>query len=100
MTALSALYGKVVGRHIDPLAEVTVTVGASEALFNVISGNINEGDEVIVIEPFFGAYEPVVQLAGGTVRHVPLKLVGIHLLCACAENRDLFRKTKKCINLL
>lgn len=76
MNAISALYGKVVDRHIDPLAEVLITSGASEALFDVIAGNIGEGDEVIIIEPFFDAYESVIKLAGGTIRHVPLKLVG------------------------
>lgn len=75
--AVSALYGNAIGRKIDPLAEVLITSGATEALFDAILGNVDEGDEVIIIEPFFATYEPMIELAGGKIRHVQLKLVRI-----------------------
>ena len=52
---MSRLYSKLLKREpdIDPLKEVLVTVGAYEALFCSIMGNVNEGDEVIIIEPYF-----------------------------------------------
>lgn len=79
MKALSVLYAKVVGRDIDPYCEVLVTSGAMQALFSVILGNIDDGDEVIIIEPFFDAYEPIIQMAGGKVRYVQLQLVRIKI---------------------
>lgn len=75
MNAVSALYGKVIDREIDPLEEVLITAGGMEALFTAVLGNVDEGDEVIIIEPFFATYEPMIRLAGGKVRYVQLKLV-------------------------
>lgn len=51
--ALASHYGKLIKRTIDPLQEVTVTVGASEALFATMQALVNEGDEVVVLEPAF-----------------------------------------------
>lgn len=53
--------------HVEynPETEVLVTVGASQALDLAMRAIINPGDEVIVVEPCFVAYEPLVALAGG-----------------------------------
>lgn len=65
MKALAALYSHLVGVDIDPWNEVLVTGGAYGALFYSIMSNVGKGDEVIIIEPFFDCYEPMVLLAGG-----------------------------------
>ena len=59
------------------MKEVLVTDGAYEALFTAILGHVNPGDEVIIVEPYFDCYEPMVKLAGGTPRFISLKPVTI-----------------------
>ena len=61
------------GARPDPETEITVTSGASEAIFCAILSAIRAGDEVIVLDPCYDLYEPVVELAGGVCVHVPLR---------------------------
>lgn len=72
--ALSTLYTKLLNRTtpIDANKEALVTVGAYEALFTAIMGFVNPGDEVIIIEPYFDCYEPMVKLAGGIPKFISL----------------------------
>ncbi len=58
--------------RLDPQEEITVTPGATEALFCAINALVGRDDEVIVFDPAYDCYEPAVTLAGGVVRHVPL----------------------------
>ncbi len=70
-----AIAGKVLdlyGQRVDPDTEVTVTAGATEALFCAIAATVRAGDEVIVFDPAYDSYEPVVRLQGGKTVHVPL----------------------------
>lgn len=83
MEALSAFYTKLSGRLIDPYNEILVTSGAMEAVFATIQGHVDDGDEVIIIEPFYDSYAPVVKMAGGVVRHLQLKLVCIFFCVTC-----------------
>ncbi len=62
----------VYGCRLDPDTEVTVTSGATEALFCAIAAVVGPGDEVIVFDPAYDSYEPAVTLQGGVTRHVPM----------------------------
>ena len=75
VAAIAKLYSKLIGREINPQTEVLTTLGAYEALFSSIIGHVDVGDEVIIIEPFFDCYEPMVKTAGGVPRFIPLRLV-------------------------
>jgi len=62
------------GHEYDANNEITVTAGASEALFCSLMALIHPGDEVVVIEPFYDLYIPVIRLAGGIPVIVPMTL--------------------------
>ncbi|GGG08101.1 pyridoxal phosphate-dependent aminotransferase [Pontibacter amylolyticus] len=65
---------KVYGYRPDPDQEVTVTSGATEALFAAITAVVKPGDEVVVLEPCYDSYAPAIRLAGGIPIYVPLAL--------------------------
>jgi methionine transaminase len=60
------------GKSYDPATEITVTAGATQAVFTVILSCVSPGDEVIVIEPAFDCYLPAISLAGGKAISVSL----------------------------
>lgn len=60
------------GCRADPETEITVTSGATVALFCAITALVRRGDEVIVFDPVYDSYQPAVDLCGGITRHVPL----------------------------
>jgi len=60
------------GVQINPDTEVTITPGATQAIFCAIQAVIQRGDEVIVFDPCYDSYEPSVELAGGRCVHVQL----------------------------
>lgn len=61
------------GANYHPETEVTVTSGATEAIYAAITATINEGDEVIIFTPAYDCYEPAISLAGGKTIAVPLQ---------------------------
>ncbi|MFN8199741.1 MAG: aminotransferase class I/II-fold pyridoxal phosphate-dependent enzyme [Nakamurella multipartita] len=61
------------GQLFDPDTQVLVTVGATEALAASVLGLIEPGDEVLLIEPHYDSYPPIVAMAGGRHRSVPLR---------------------------
>ncbi|MCX7553667.1 methionine aminotransferase [Marinicella sp. S1101] len=65
-------YIKDEARRLDPLKTITVTSGATEALMVAIQTLVRPGDEVIVFDPAYDAYEPGVELAGGRCRHIAM----------------------------
>ncbi len=62
------------GALVDMDQEVTVTSGATEALFDAIQASVGAGDEVIVFDPAYDSYEPAIRLAGGKAVRIPLQL--------------------------
>lgn len=70
--AIAAKTQRVYGHRPDTDTEVTVTSGATEAIFNAIHAVVRAGDEVIVLDPAYDCYEPAIDLAGARAVHVPL----------------------------
>jgi N-succinyldiaminopimelate aminotransferase len=60
------------GLEIDPDTEVQVTFGATEALASAALAFVGPGDDVVMLDPAYDSYEPVVLRAGGTLRRIPL----------------------------
>jgi methionine aminotransferase len=60
------------GLTLDPQRELTITLGATEAIFSAIQGLAGQGDEVIVFDPAYDSYDPAVRLSGARCVHVPL----------------------------
>lgn len=69
---VAAKVARLYGVGVDADHEVTITPGATEAIFCAIQAVIHPGDEVIVFDPCYDSYEPAVELAGGRCVHVPL----------------------------
>jgi methionine transaminase len=60
------------GARVDPESEITVTLGATEAIYNAVQAVAGPGDEAIVFDPSYDSYDPAVRLAGARCIHVPL----------------------------
>lgn len=58
--------------EINPDSEITITAGATQALFNTFSAFVSPGDEVIVLDPAYDCYAPAVRLNSGTPVHIPI----------------------------
>jgi kynurenine--oxoglutarate transaminase/cysteine-S-conjugate beta-lyase/glutamine--phenylpyruvate transaminase len=70
---LARRYSIHMHKTIEPMDEVAVTVGASQALYMSLQTLVQPGDEVVLFEPFFDLYVNQVKLAGGTPVFVPLR---------------------------
>ncbi|MEL6795924.1 MAG: aminotransferase class I/II-fold pyridoxal phosphate-dependent enzyme, partial [Planctomycetota bacterium] len=64
------------GVSYDPLSEITVTCGCTEAIPATMLGLINPGDEVVLFEPYYDSYRASVALAGGVPRFVAMREQG------------------------
>lgn len=71
--ALAETIGGLYGARYDPETDITVTAGATEALFCAITAFVHPGDEVLLFEPCYDSYVPVVQLCGGIPKFVTLR---------------------------
>ena len=72
-TAIADHYRRFHALDLDPMREVLVTAGATEAISAAILGLVAPGEEVVMVQPLYDSYLPMVRLAGGVARFVTLK---------------------------
>ncbi|MFZ4759493.1 MAG: pyridoxal phosphate-dependent aminotransferase [Burkholderiaceae bacterium] len=70
--AIATKIERLYGRRYDADTEITVTAGATQAIFTAVLAIVRPGDEVIVVEPVYDSYIPNVELTGGIVVKVPM----------------------------
>ncbi len=63
-TAIAAHQRRFYGIELDPVSEIVVTAGATEALAGALLGMLDAGDEVVVFEPMYDSYQACIALAG------------------------------------
>lgn len=86
---INTLYGS----DYHPESEVTVTAGATQAIYTIVSAFIRPGDEVIVLKPAYDCYEPAVTVNGGTIVPIQLK-APLYKVNWSAVERAITPKTK------
>jgi N-succinyldiaminopimelate aminotransferase len=64
--SIAAHAARFYGQEVDPVTEISITSGVTEALHAAFLSIVDPGDEVIVFEPFYDCYVPGIRLAGGT----------------------------------
>jgi aminotransferase len=82
------------GVHYEPLSEVLVSVGVSEAIDVALRAILNPGDEVLYHEPCYVSYSPSVALARGVARPIPTRAADHFVLRAEALERAITSRTK------
>jgi len=95
--ALAAKLDRDQGLAYDPATEIVVTNGAKQAVLPILLSVIEPGDEVLVLDPSWVTYAPVVQLAGGVARCVPMRYDGGFRLDADALAAQVTSKTRAMI---
>ena len=70
---IAAKLGSCYALRVDPESQITVTLGATEAIYSGIQALVGPGDEVIAFDPAYDSYEPAVRLAGARCVRVPLQ---------------------------
>ncbi len=71
--AIATHYAHWHGLQLDPMSEVMVTSGATEALTGSILGLVQPGDEVLLFQPMYDSYVPIIRLAGGIPKFLRLE---------------------------
>lgn len=94
---ISKYIENAVHTHYNSESEIIVTVGGSEAIDLSIRAMIEPGDEVLVVEPSFVCYRPIVELCGGTVSIIETKEEDNFKLTASALKEKITDKTKALI---
>jgi aspartate aminotransferase len=89
-------YGHV---EFDPAAEVIVTTGATEAIFNIVMSLVDSGDEVVLTDPTYLGYLEMVELAQGRPRWLPVSVNDGYQPSAEALKKVVSKKTKAVIAL-
>lgn len=83
--AIAERFAARTGVRVDPLMQVTVTSGCTEAIAAALLGVVNPGEEVILFEPFYDSYRACVAMAGATPRYVALRPVNGRFTFDAAE---------------
>lgn len=71
--AIADKTAELYGHKPDANSDITVTAGATEALYAAITALVRTGDEVICFDPSYDSYAPAIELAGGVVKRVALQ---------------------------
>lgn len=71
--AIADITADMYGHRPDINSDITVTAGATEALYAAITALVRPGDEVICFDPSYDSYAPAVQLAGGVLKRIALQ---------------------------
>ena len=93
---ISVLVKELYSAKYDPESEITVVPGATAGLYAAISSTIKEGDEVIILEPAYDSYSPVITLNGGVPKYFKLD-IGDNPVDWDSLKKLLSRKTKMII---
>jgi len=72
LDAIAQKLNKIYDIRVDSGSEITVTAGATQALYSTITALTHPGDEVIVFDPAYDSYDPVIRLNEGIPIHIPL----------------------------
>ena len=64
--AIAAKVEQLYGPRYDPATEVVITSGATAGLYTTLTALVRPGDEVVLFEPCYDSYVPVIRLSGGT----------------------------------
>jgi methionine transaminase len=71
--SIAAMISRAYNVTVDPEAEITITAGATEAIYSVVAAFVGAGDEVILFDPSYDSYDPAVRLNGGVPIHLNLR---------------------------
>jgi len=74
--AIADVVQQTYGRTVNPETEITITAGATEGLYSVITAFVSPGEEVIVFDPSYDSYDPSIRLSGGIPIHINLTYPG------------------------
>ncbi|MFN6037534.1 MAG: aminotransferase class I/II-fold pyridoxal phosphate-dependent enzyme, partial [Bacteroidota bacterium] len=69
---ISEIIESLYGTNYHPDTEITITAGATQGIYTAISAFVEEGDEVVIIEPAYDCYAPAVEVNGGKPVYVQL----------------------------
>lgn len=95
--AIAAKTKWFLGMDIDPETEITVTCGSTEGMIAAMMATVDEGEEVVVFEPFYENYAPDAILSDATPRHVPLYRTDNGFIFDRDELRAAFNERTKAI---
>jgi len=95
--AIAAKTKWFLGMDIDPETEITVTCGSTEGMIAAMMATVDEGEEVVVFEPFYENYAPDAILSDAKPRHVPLRKTEEGFVFDRDELRAAFNEKTKAI---